>query len=336
MSLLEIIFWTIIAMSQLIIATEWAKNGLWEIGIQRPINVRALIGLFVGTGTFLIAGLANRYYEFNPSATIGFYIPVVALLWMLFYRYVLMPAGQFNFNRARTRMNYWMVTGNYIPGQHLKDRADSLKEFGFAQNAVKLFKKAITAQKKGNKVWHITKTITLTDDMISGWGNTYRIRCPACLFELDIPMVNYQNMSGTCGSCGNITTARIEGQQLYLNTMLYKPIHTISDHHHYNIAVAYEELGFLYRMMGLFNKAKTELQTSMEMVEELLGKDSTNKSYLALKSLVIFRLAEIAHVQDNLQEAKTGYEKSLVMDQTAGNQEGIDTNTILLQQLKNI
>ncbi len=334
MNFWEIIFWVIIAISQLILTTEWAKHGFWEISIQKPINTRVIIGLWIGLGTFLIGGLANRYANFNPHINIGFFIPLGALAWLLFYRYILMPAGQFHFNKARSRLNYWMTTGNYEPGKSLKEKEGSLKEFHLALGAVKLLKKAITAQEKGNRVWHITNTITLTDNMISGWRNTYRIHCPACPVELDIPIVSYQNMSGICGTCGTTTTVRIEGDTLYLNTMLNKPIRIVSDRHRLNTAIAHEELGFLYRMMGLFNEAKIELKTSMKMVEELLQKNPTDENYLALKSLVIFRLAEIAHTQGNLQEAKIGYEKSLAMDKTSRNQEGIKTTTALLQQLK--
>ncbi len=293
-----------------------------------------MIATSVGVGTFFLGWLAHKYYEFNPSTKIAYFIPLCVFLWLLCYRYILMPAGQFPFNKARGKLNYWLMTENYEPRKNLKEKADLLKEFYLAQGAVKLFKKTIAAQERGSRVWHITKTITLTDNIISDWGTTYRIHRPTSTFELDIPMVNYQNMSEMCGICGNITTVSIEGDQLFLRTMLNKPIHIITDCHRLNTTITHKELRFLYRLMELFNEVKAELTTSLRMSEELLEKDSTNKDYLALKSTAIFRLAEIAQVQGNFQEAKIGYEKSLAMNKAASNQEGINTITALLQQLK--
>ena len=52
----EIVFYITIGLGNLIIATEWAKYGILELGIQRPINSRAIFGLLLGSTTFVIGG----------------------------------------------------------------------------------------------------------------------------------------------------------------------------------------------------------------------------------------------------------------------------------------
>lgn len=270
MSIGEIAFYFGIGVGDLLIATEWAKYGIWEIGIQRPLNKKIIAGLFIGVITMFIGGLVKRFGEFSPSNTVAMIITGAAILWMLFFRYVILPPGLNAFNKARIRTNFWMITGNYAPGENLAEKAELLREFWLAKSAVNMFKKAIKLQLKGSMV--------RTLDSL-------------------------------------------------------KLVHMVTAGNRYNAGVGYEELALLYRMMNMFDKARAELAKSMEITEQLLQKDPENLQYLGLKSLVIFRLAEIDHVQGNIEEARTGYKESLAMDKKLKNREGIRTTEGLLEKI---
>lgn len=330
----EIVFYIGFGIGDFLIATEWAKYGIMEIGVQKPLNKNAFTGAFIGVMTIFIGGLAHRFYGFNISNLILGIITGVAILWLLVFRYVLMPKGLFQFNKAKIRTNFWSITGNYIPGEILTERANSLKEFGLAKGAVKMFRQSVELQLKGDTVWRLNKTMELDDNKLNEWDNTYRIRCPACPFEMRIPNVKGRNMSGTCGVCGSVSTVRIEGNTLHMSTILPKATRIVSDKNRYNAAVGHEEMALLYRMMDMFDEAREALQKSMELTEQLLGNEPESQNYLKLKSLVIFRLAEIDHIQGSLEAAKTGYKKSLEIDQRFQDQEGIQTTTHLLEKIQ--
>ena len=329
----EAAFYVGIGVGNFLIATEWAKYGILEIGIQRPINSRAMAGVFVGVITIFISGLAHRFIGFEISQNIAIMITGAALLWIPFYRYLILPAGLNAFNKARTRTFFWSITGNFIPGEKLTEKAESLRGFGMAITAEKLFKHSIELQLKGQRVQSLSNVVEISDDIIAGWGDTYRIRCPGCPFEVRIPMVHGRNMSGVWNMCGAMITVRIQENKIYVNAILRKPIHIVSDQNRYNAAVAYEELALLYRMMHRFDEAKEALGESREIVGQILDESPLNSGYLKLKSLVIFRLAEINHVQGNLKEARVGYEESLAIDKKHGDAEGIKMNGMLLEKL---
>jgi hypothetical protein len=104
----EIAFYSVITFGNFILATEWAKYGLLELGIQRPMNPRALGALFLGMGAMVSAGIAHQVSGFDPkpnelAITLGVGAPV---LWIFIFRAVFLPPGLFAFNKARARTQF--------------------------------------------------------------------------------------------------------------------------------------------------------------------------------------------------------------------------------------
>lgn len=137
----EILFYVGIGIGNLLIAIEWAKKGFWEVGIERPINQRAMLGWCIGIGTIFAGGIAHRINGFNPINPYAIAVVLGIPFLMIFVIRVAMPPGQRKFDAAKTRMNFWMAT-RYEPGQILK-RGDELREFPQAQKTVQMFREAI-------------------------------------------------------------------------------------------------------------------------------------------------------------------------------------------------
>lgn len=173
MTIMEIAFYIGIGIGNILIVTEVAKYGLLEIGIQRPINSRVILGLYIGTATFFIGGVMHKISGFNPENKYAIALVIgVPIFLLLVYRYTLLPPGLYDFNRARIRTNYWMLT-SYRPGKILEEQGSNLKEFAWAKGAIRMFRKAIEAQSKGN-----TTRIVIDDQEVPWYeddGNTTRI-----------------------------------------------------------------------------------------------------------------------------------------------------------------
>ncbi|MFH1575748.1 MAG: tetratricopeptide repeat protein [Candidatus Nealsonbacteria bacterium] len=258
MTIWEILFYVLIGIANLIIATEWAKYGIWEIGIQRPLNKRVIVSMIIGIGTFFIGSVMHKFANFNPTSRLAVGLVLgIPFCWIFIYRNLFLTAGFYDFNRAKIRTNYWRVM-NFDHGKILTEIGEGLKDSFLAQNTVKMFKRSIAAQ-------------------------------------LDSSDKNRN----------------------------YKE----------NIGVAYAELAVLYRMMNLFEEAGQSLERGMEMVEELLEKNSGDQNYLAEKSMILFRRAELNHAQGNLKQAKQDYQASLVIDKKLNDEEGIITNETVLRKL---
>lgn len=114
--------------------TEWAKYGLFELGIQRPFNVRAAVGMALALlGLFL--GPTNA----------AFWGAAGPLVWFFVYRYALLEAGIADFNRAQIRTAHWMLT-SYEPGKVLEPQGSNLRHYPAARDAVRRFQMAIQTQ----------------------------------------------------------------------------------------------------------------------------------------------------------------------------------------------
>jgi tetratricopeptide (TPR) repeat protein len=152
---MEFIIYAILLVCGLIMANQCARYGFFEIGLQRPINTTALGAFFISTITLLIGGLLHKNYNLQFSflssgnfwklAMILFGIP---LAWLLFIRCVILPRGQFNYNRAKIRISYW-CSFYYKPGKELRKRGERLRNFPMAINTLSFFQKAIASQEKG-------------------------------------------------------------------------------------------------------------------------------------------------------------------------------------------
>lgn len=328
----EIVFYITIGIGNLIIATEWAKYGILELEIQRPINSRAIFGLLLGSTTFVIGGIMHRISGFNPMNYYAIALVTgVPFLWLLVYRYMLLPPGLFDFNRARIRTNYWMLS-SYRPGKILEEQGSNLREFTFAERAIRMFRKAIEAQSRGVTVRTVTKKVELDDEIID-YDRNANVNCPVCGISTKVPIYVHEGVSGGCNLCGSAISARRFGNTLYLEAILSKPTRVVSDKNKYNVVVGYEELALLYRMMNMFDEAARALKDGMKVVDELLSKTPNYSEYLTLRSLILFRMAELNHVQGNLEQARKGYEESLAIDRELGNEEGIRTVEELLKQI---
>lgn len=333
MSTGEIVFFILIGVGNLLIVTEWAKYGILEVGVQRPINSRAVVGFLLGSTTIIISGVIHMISGFKPvvneyaiALVIG-----VPIFWLLIYRYILLPPGLFDFNRARIRTNYWMLT-SYRPGKILEEEGSNLRKSPLAKEAVQMFRKAIEAQSKGVAVRTVTKKVEL-DDKIIDYDRNANVNCPGCGINMKVPVYVEEGVSGVCTFCESTILARRFGNTLYLEAILKKPTRIVSDKNKYNVAVCYEELALLYRMMNIFDEAERALKDGMEVLKELLSKNPDHSEYLRLRSLIVFRMAELNHAQGKLEQARQGYEESLAIDRKLGNEEGIRTTEKLLQEI---
>jgi tetratricopeptide (TPR) repeat protein len=158
--------------------------------------------------------------------------------------------------------------------------------------------------------------------------------CGQCGQTIKIPIRVYDGVSGVCMLCGCMVSARRQGDTMHLHTMLSKPHLLVTDRNRYNVGVAHEELALLYRMMNCFDEALLELQEALKIAEDLLENNPDHREYLALKSLAIFRQAEIYHCQGSRMKAKELYQVSLAIDRTLNNEEGIQTITALYSKLE--
>ncbi len=332
-----IVFYSLIFLGNLLIATEWAKYGIMELGIQRPLNKKALAGLFIGVFSMLFAGIFHDHYGINPYETpyrnyAAFLVVGVPVVWLLFLRYALSANGVFDFNKARIRTNYWALS-NYRPGKKNDEkRAKSLREFGFAKDALRRFNRAIKLQERGDMVRRVERSYPITDDSID-YCNRCSVRCPVCPSTINLPNIKGRNFSGACDLCGSFLTARIEGNRVFLAADLPKPIRFPNKGNWLNAAVAYREMAWLYRMMNMFDEALAALRDSGAIVDRLLSEHPEKRRFLVLKSLVIFGEAEINHVLGNTEKARKGYQESLSLDEKLGDEKGIKTNKFLLNEL---
>lgn len=330
----EMFLYIVVGVCNLIIAGQWGKYGFWEIGIQRPPNKAVIGAMLVGVLSLAGYGLyfksAGQSFPFNKVAVTM--IIGIPFLWIYFYRFVILVPGLFEFNSARIRTNYWALF-NYMPGERNSDeKGKNLAEFGLAKAAIEKFKKSIVCQGKGQRRSYLQGQQELREEDLE-WSNEYRIHCLSCSGETRIPNIRGQKLSGSCSVCGSPMSVLLNGDTALVTTMLFRPVMVVTNGNKLNIAIAYEEMAWLYRMMNLFEEAKVSLRESQTIAEGLFEKEPENRDFLELMSIVFFRRAEIDHITGQKQEAKTGYEKSLEIDTRLGNEEGIITNKILLDRL---
>lgn len=338
--MIEFIVCAIMLICNLIIANEWAKYGLWQIGIQRPANTRAFGAAFVGVITFLISGLLQKYGEvefsfaikqnFWPVAMVFLGVPFV---WLIFFRHVIMPKGQFDYNKAIIRTTFWTLQ-NYRPGQLLKSEGELLRHFSLANRTLRLFQKAIRTQEKGTLSANLQTVIDLETADIS-YNQTVSLLCPSCGMSIEGPTYVPQGATGNCRYCGAMLTAKSIGNKLYVNSYGINGLsRRVTSLNRKNIATAYEEMALLYRMMNRFDEAHKALDKAQSITESLLESDSDNKDYLQLKSLILFRHAEAYQTQGvQLQKAQKLYQECIAIDGEIGTTEETNLVQELLSQL---
>ena len=286
--MIEWTVYVIMLICNLLIATEWAKYGLWQLGIQRPLNTRALGASFVGAITFLASGLMEKYQrvEFGFIKEQNLWLAIVVFIgipfaWLYFVRFVMIPKGQYDYNRAIIRTTFWALQ-NYRPGKSLKSEAESLSNFPLAQRTLKLFQSAISAQKKGTLSAGRQRIIDLEIADVS-YSQTVNCPCPSCDMPTETPCYVPRGVTGRCVYCGAMLTVKLIGNKLYVNSYGRDgAARRVTPLNRRNIAAAYEEMALLYRMMNQFDKAHKALGQAQTTMEGLLESDPNNKNYLQL------------------------------------------------------
>jgi tetratricopeptide (TPR) repeat protein len=340
--IVEFLTCAVMLLCSLVITGQWARYGLWELGIARPLNAKPVIASFIGMTSFIIAGLAQRKFGLKFSflteeniwqASLVFL--GIPLLWLFFVRYAIMPKGQFDYNRAIARTKFWSLS-HFKPGEKLKENGELLKNFSMAIQALQFFKNAIKSQEKGAfaAVPMEPKIISLSHVAISE-RNTVTCSCPRCLASIEVPSCAPLGATGHCTNCGRVITAKTIGNLLYVNCRGGAIIsHAITLRSKENIATAYEEMAFLYRMMNRFDDANEFLDRALSITFDILKADPENYEYLKLKALILFRQAEIYHVQGLSVNAKELYNECLLLDEKIGTpQEEIQLTKNLLEKL---
>lgn len=102
-----------------------------------------------------------------------------------------------------------------------------------------------------------------------------------------------------------------------------------------NIATAYEEMAFLYRMMDDFKYCHRSLDRALIIVNSLLESENSNPDYLRLKSLILFRHAEAYQAEGIEKEtARKFYQESLEIENKFGTTNDIEFTHDLLLKLE--
>jgi tetratricopeptide (TPR) repeat protein len=100
-------------------------------------------------------------------------------------------------------------------------------------------------------------------------------------------------------------------------------------------AIAYQELGLLYRAINKFDQARNEYEKSLNLLNELGGSSSKDRKILSTCRDVLFRIAELDHALGNYKNAKNNYSVVLQLDKLLKHDDPIGENTtrILLNQI---
>jgi len=318
MTSLEIAVYIVLISTNCIISWQWAKHGFWEVGIQIPPNTKAIGAVVIGMTTLFIAGFAERKGYFSLSLVKeenmlkGLAVIIGSpMLLFLAARYVILPKGLPEYNRAKNRTFFWTVK-NYRPGEKREEEASSLAQFPMAQKALKLFQRSIDLQKKGSKSGRITKSFTIDEEQVN-WDGSMQLPCSNCGFRVKVP-INARQGSGFCTMCSSGLGFKVIGNNVYITAFGNKIRREVTSFNKHNIAVAYEEMALLLRMMNKFDEAGSALDRAEEVINEILDGAKKNKGYLRTKSLILFRKAEIAHTMGDEAKAKSLYEESLDID----------------------
>jgi hypothetical protein len=148
-----------------IIAKEYAMNGILELSVQLPPNKKAITSWFFAVISFVIYGFYLKSIGYTPNQWfLGICSSGIPILWGMFYRYVIMPPGLAEYNRARHKTFYWTIK-HYVPGKRTPDEAKMLRDFGQAKTALDQFEQAINLQSYGVGVQYRKNISTVYEEM---------------------------------------------------------------------------------------------------------------------------------------------------------------------------
>jgi tetratricopeptide (TPR) repeat protein len=94
-----------------------------------------------------------------------------------------------------------------------------------------------------------------------------------------------------------------------------------------NAAIAWQELGLLYRGINDFDEARRCFDKSLNVLNAVSQIESDNPRILQARRETLFRLAELEHVLGNHDKARLGYEESLQIDNVLGHDDPIGEST---------
>ncbi len=100
-----------------------------------------------------------------------------------------------------------------------------------------------------------------------------------------------------------------------------------------DLALAHEWLGVLYRMMNEFEKAQKEFYVGLSILERISTENPENREIKDALGHVIFRLAELDHVEKHYEGAVLKYRRSLAIDESLGLRERADITRKLIQDI---
>jgi len=334
----EIAVYAVLIITNCVITWQWAKHGLLEIGIQIPPNTKAIGAVVVGVITLFIAGFAERegYLSLSlvkeENMVKGALIIVGSPIIIFFLaRYLLLPKGLPEYNRARNRTLFW--TGkHYQPGEKLEVGND-LVDFPMAQKALCLFQKSIEFQSKKDKGGTITEGFPIDTEQLD-WSGNMQLPCPNCGWRIKTP-VSSEHGSGFCTTCGAGVGFRVIDNIVHLTAFGSKVRKEITPSSKRNIATAYEEMALLLRMMNKFDEALKALDKAGEIINSAcaLNDFENDKPCLAVKSLIFFRRGEIAHTLGDRKKAKHLYQQSLAIDEITGDNKERSFVTKLINEI---
>lgn len=103
-----------------------------------------------------------------------------------------------------------------------------------------------------------------------------------------------------------------------------------------NAAIAWQELGLLYRVLNEFDKAEKAFIRSIELLDQSGGGESGDRNIVAAYRDTCFRLGELCHVTSRPALAKDYYRRSISVDEHLGHDDpvGEKATRLLLKQLE--
>jgi tetratricopeptide (TPR) repeat protein len=320
----EIIFYLILVSTNCVIAYHWAIYGFFELALDRKPKKMFWGAVFIGMATFFVGGylqknglltlnvLAEKNIKLACAYLFG---PPIAL--MILIRLIMSIGGVPEYNRARSATQYWTIK-NLKFGQILTTEGESLRNFPRAIKALEYFDKAIAAQKRGASTNSASGVISIAEHE-SDYHGFYDTRCPACGFNLKVPD-SALGVEGPCTMCGSLVTAKTIKGKIYISAFGKSVKRTVLyPRHKRNIATALSEKALLLRMMNRLDEAEKSNDEALEYVEDALSDEPGTTQTIILKSLIIFRSAELAHVKGDKAKAKSLYEQCLAIDESIGN-----------------
>jgi tetratricopeptide (TPR) repeat protein len=251
------------------------------------------------------------------------------MFWLAFKRWGLMQSGLYYYNKATARMEHWKLF--YYRHGVRYNPPNPLADFSLAKKTIGLYQKAISIQEKGVKVRQISRTLALREIMAN--SGEIMIDCPACKRQLRLSHQLTEGALVNCFGCGSTVSVRQLEDKIYIHCSLPQARYQFLPINLRNLTVLYSELGFFYRLMGNYEEADKCLAQAIDLFTELLKENPPLPGDLKNQSLTLFRRAELNHAHGNWTQARKFYLQSLKIDQELGDQQGIEINTILMQQL---